>query len=157
MRSPWTHLQTAAQGPRETIYMSGCPQSLDHLVPHMREASFSLISTSRQNILSSRQKWHSERGSTTAISTHKASSASTSSRITGAQLLLYQRSASKELGVVCIFVYHVSPPQVLLSICSLLTDCNPADPLVGSIATQFTQNREEHDRIAKLWTKRYAT
>jgi hypothetical protein len=32
-----------------------------------------------------------------------------------------------------------------------------ADPLVGSIATQYTQNREEHDRIAKLWTKRYAT
>ena len=31
-----------------------------------------------------------------------------------------------------------------------------ADPLVGSIATQYTQNREEHDRIAKLWTKRYA-
>ena len=54
-------------------------------------------------------------------------------------------------------VYHLFSPQVLLSICSLLTDCNPADPLVGSIATQFTQNREEHDRIAKLWTKRYAT
>ncbi|MPC19329.1 Ubiquitin-conjugating enzyme E2 [Portunus trituberculatus] len=32
-----------------------------------------------------------------------------------------------------------------------------ADPLVGSIATQFLQNREEHDRIARLWTKRYAT
>lgn len=32
-----------------------------------------------------------------------------------------------------------------------------ADPLVGSIATQYIQNREEHDRIARLWTKRYAT
>lgn len=32
-----------------------------------------------------------------------------------------------------------------------------ADPLVGSIATQYLQNREEHDRIARLWTKRYAT
>ena len=32
-----------------------------------------------------------------------------------------------------------------------------ADPLVGSIASQYTQNREEHDRIARLWTKRYAT
>lgn len=30
-----------------------------------------------------------------------------------------------------------------------------ADPLVGSIATQYLQNREEHDRIARLWTKRY--
>ena len=32
-----------------------------------------------------------------------------------------------------------------------------ADPLVGSIATQYLQNREEHDRVARLWTKRYAT
>lgn len=32
-----------------------------------------------------------------------------------------------------------------------------ADPLVGSIATQYLQNREEHDRLARLWTKRYAT
>ncbi|XP_053182801.1 ubiquitin-conjugating enzyme E2 E1-like, partial [Scomber japonicus] len=47
--------------------------------------------------------------------------------------------------------------KVLLSICSLLTDCNPADPLVGSIATQYTTNRAEHDRTAKQWTKRYAT
>ncbi|CAB3386919.1 Hypothetical predicted protein [Cloeon dipterum] len=55
-------------------------------------------------------------------------------------------------------IYHCNiNSQVLLSICSLLTDCNPADPLVGSIATQLLQNREEHDRIARLWTKRYAT
>lgn len=47
--------------------------------------------------------------------------------------------------------------KVLLSICSLLTDCNPADPLVGSIATQYTQNRTEHDRVARQWTKRFAT
>eukprot|EP00064_Thunnus_orientalis_P001433 superscaffoldBa00000097_g1436 len=53
--------------------------------------------------------------------------------------------------------YPFKPPKVLLSICSLLTDCNPADPLVGSIATQYTTNRPEHDRIAKQWTKRYAT
>lgn len=32
-----------------------------------------------------------------------------------------------------------------------------ADPLVGSIATQYLQHREEHDRVAKQWTKRYAT
>ncbi|PWA24126.1 hypothetical protein CCH79_00016798 [Gambusia affinis] len=32
-----------------------------------------------------------------------------------------------------------------------------ADPLVGSIATQYLTNRAEHDRIAKQWTKRYAT
>lgn len=47
--------------------------------------------------------------------------------------------------------------KVLLSICSLLTDCNPGDPLVGSIATLYTQNRTEHDRVARQWTKRFAT
>lgn len=47
--------------------------------------------------------------------------------------------------------------KVLLSICSLLTDCNPGDPLVGSIATLYVQNRTEHDRVARQWTKRFAT
>lgn len=55
--------------------------------------------------------------------------------------------------------------KVLLSICSLLTDANPCmkffymldDPLVGSIAHQYINDRKEHDRIAKEWTSRYAT
>lgn len=32
-----------------------------------------------------------------------------------------------------------------------------ADPLVGSIATQYVTNREEHDKMAKEWTRRFAT
>uniref|UniRef100_A0A3Q1G3A6 Ubiquitin-conjugating enzyme E2 E2-like n=1 Tax=Acanthochromis polyacanthus TaxID=80966 RepID=A0A3Q1G3A6_9TELE len=39
----------------------------------------------------------------------------------------------------------------------IFCSCVPADPLVGSIATQYLTNRAEHDRIAKQWTKRYAT
>ncbi|KAJ2864737.1 hypothetical protein FB639_005177 [Coemansia asiatica] len=46
--------------------------------------------------------------------------------------------------------------KVLLSICSLLTDPNPLDPLVHSIAQQLINNRAEHDSTAKEWTKRYA-
>ena len=46
--------------------------------------------------------------------------------------------------------------KVLLSICSLLTDANPHDPLVGSIAQQLLQDKESHDKTAQEWTKRYA-
>jgi len=47
--------------------------------------------------------------------------------------------------------------KVLISICSLLTDANPHDPLVGNIAHQYLQDRHEHDKTAREWTKRYAS
>ena len=46
--------------------------------------------------------------------------------------------------------------KVLLSICSLLTDPNPDDPLVPEIATLYTLNREKYDSIAREWTNKYA-
>ena len=46
--------------------------------------------------------------------------------------------------------------KVLLSICSLLTDPNPDDPLVPEIANKFKTNRAEHDKTAAEWTRKYA-
>ena len=47
--------------------------------------------------------------------------------------------------------------KVLLSICSLLTDPNPDDPLVTHIATQYKTKREEYNAEAASWTRKYAT
>uniref|UniRef100_A0A0B7B1W6 E2 ubiquitin-conjugating enzyme n=1 Tax=Arion vulgaris TaxID=1028688 RepID=A0A0B7B1W6_9EUPU len=46
--------------------------------------------------------------------------------------------------------------KVLLSICSLLTDPNPDDPLVSEIAATFKTNRSKYNRLAQEWTKKYA-
>ncbi|KXS15141.1 ubiquitin-conjugating enzyme [Gonapodya prolifera JEL478] len=46
--------------------------------------------------------------------------------------------------------------KVLLSIASLLSDPNPHDPLVGSVAAEYLNNRQAHDKRAKEWTQRYA-
>eukprot|EP00286_Rhodomonas_abbreviata_P001793 CAMPEP_0181289050 /NCGR_PEP_ID=MMETSP1101-20121128/674_1 /TAXON_ID=46948 /ORGANISM="Rhodomonas abbreviata, Strain Caron Lab Isolate" /LENGTH=147 /DNA_ID=CAMNT_0023393243 /DNA_START=27 /DNA_END=470 /DNA_ORIENTATION=+ len=46
--------------------------------------------------------------------------------------------------------------KVLLSICSLLTDPNPEDPLVPEIAQILKSNRTQHDATAREWTAKYA-
>jgi len=46
--------------------------------------------------------------------------------------------------------------KVLLSICSMLTDPNPDDPLVPHIASMYRDNREEYEHNARFWTARYA-
>jgi ubiquitin-conjugating enzyme E2 D/E len=47
--------------------------------------------------------------------------------------------------------------KVLLSICSLLTDPNPDDPLVVTIANTYRKNPKEFDKIARYWTRKYAS
>tara|TARA_X000000950_G_C13721580_1_gene580485 strand:+ start:62 stop:508 length:447 start_codon:yes stop_codon:yes gene_type:complete len=47
--------------------------------------------------------------------------------------------------------------KVLLSICSLLTDPNPDDPLVLSIAEQYKNDRVTYDVTARRWTELYAS
>merc|ERR1711990_473668 len=46
--------------------------------------------------------------------------------------------------------------KVLLSVCSLLTDPNPDDPLVPEIARLYKTDRTKHDSTAKEWTRKYA-
>ena len=47
--------------------------------------------------------------------------------------------------------------KVLLSICSLLCDPNPDDPLVPEIAHLYKTNRAEYEKIAREWTRKHCT
>ncbi|EAN90751.1 putative ubiquitin-conjugating enzyme E2 [Trypanosoma cruzi] len=46
--------------------------------------------------------------------------------------------------------------KVLLSVCSLLTDPNPDDPLVPDIARQYKSDRNAFNKTAMEWTRQYA-
>lgn len=46
--------------------------------------------------------------------------------------------------------------KVLLSICSLMDDPNPNDPLVPEIADLLIKNKAEHDERARIFTMQYA-
>lgn len=65
-------------------------------------------------------------------------------------------------GAICLDILKnnwspaLTVSKVLLSIASLLADANPKDPLVESIAKMYIHHRDEHDRIARDWTRKYA-
>jgi len=46
--------------------------------------------------------------------------------------------------------------KVLLSICSLMDDPNPDDPLVPDIARLLKTDKDKHDESARMHTVRYA-
>ena len=46
--------------------------------------------------------------------------------------------------------------KVLLSICSLLTDPNPDDPLVPEIANIYKTDKPRYEETARQWTIKYA-
>ena len=47
--------------------------------------------------------------------------------------------------------------KLLLSICSLLAEPNPNDPLVPEIADLLKNNKEVHDLNAREYTLKYAS
>ena len=47
--------------------------------------------------------------------------------------------------------------KVLLSICSLLDEPNPDDPLVPEAADLYQNDREKYNRTAAVWVIQYAS
>ena len=52
--------------------------------------------------------------------------------------------------------YSTDLLAVLLSICSMLTDPNPDDPLVPEIAHVYKTDRSRYEATAREWTRKYA-
>jgi Ubiquitin-conjugating enzyme len=55
----------------------------------------------------------------------------------------------------CSLFFFLWPSTVLLSICSMLTDPNPDDPLVPDIAHLYKTDRARYEATAREWSRKY--
>eukprot|EP01080_Neovahlkampfia_damariscottae_P009768 gene9768-2095_t len=75
---------------------------------------------------------------------------------------IYHCNINSKNGNICVDLLKdnwnpsIRMNKLFLSICCLLTDPNPSDPLVPAIAKLYESNKKLHDETAVSWTKKYA-